>query len=107
MFFLQFLLDDRRIRIWIRKAQNHMDPTDPGPQHWFLNWIHKNDLAHLDLSAKEDGILVHLRDMRREVEVVSIPLTNGSGSRCGSGSCYFRNSPSRRQQKPKLLLFTF
>ncbi len=25
----------------------------------FPNWVHKNDLAHLDLSAKEDGILVH------------------------------------------------
>jgi hypothetical protein len=38
-----------------------MDPTDPDqdPQHWFLNWIQKNDLSHLDLSAKEDGILVH------------------------------------------------
>jgi hypothetical protein len=57
MFFSLFLLGDRRIQI--REAQKHMDPTDQGPQHWFLNWIHKNDLAHLDLSAKEDGILVH------------------------------------------------
>jgi hypothetical protein len=32
MFFLLFLLDDRRIRI--REAQKHMDPTDPDPQHW-------------------------------------------------------------------------
>jgi hypothetical protein len=38
MFFLQFLLDDRRIRsrsrfsdCWIRMAQKHMDPTDPDP----------------------------------------------------------------------------
>ncbi len=59
MFFLLFLLDDRRIQIWIREAQKHMDPTDPDPQYWFLNWIQKNDLAHLDLSAKEDGVLVH------------------------------------------------
>ncbi len=31
----------------------------------------------------------------------SRPLTNGSGfgSGCGSGSCYFRHSPSRCQQK--------
>ncbi len=47
MFFLLFLLDDRGIRIrisdyWIRmrirEAQKHMDPTDwdgdPDPQHW-------------------------------------------------------------------------
>ncbi len=42
MFFLLFLLDDRRIRIrihisdqWIRirEAQKHMDPTDQDPQH--------------------------------------------------------------------------
>jgi hypothetical protein len=32
MFFLLFLLDDRRIRI--REAQKHSDPTDPDPQHW-------------------------------------------------------------------------
>jgi hypothetical protein len=57
MFFLQFLLDVRRIRIW--EAQKHMDPTDQDTQHWFLNWIHKSDFAHLDLSAKEDGVLVH------------------------------------------------
>ncbi len=31
MFFLQFLLYDRRIRI--REAQKNMDPTDPDPQH--------------------------------------------------------------------------
>jgi hypothetical protein len=47
MFFLLFLLDDRRIWIsisdlWIRirVAQKHMDPTDPDfdpdPQHWFV-----------------------------------------------------------------------
>jgi|688.fasta_scaffold2454835_1 hypothetical protein len=45
MFFLLFLLDDRRIRIlisdkwiWIRDAQKNMDPSDPDvdmdPQHW-------------------------------------------------------------------------
>ncbi len=34
----------------------------------------------------------------------SIPLTNGSG--CGFGSCYFRQWPSRRQQK-FFLLITF
>jgi hypothetical protein len=28
MFFLLFLLDDRR------KVQRHMDPTDPDAQHW-------------------------------------------------------------------------
>jgi hypothetical protein len=35
MFFLLFLLDDRRIRIRIQEAQKHMDPTDPDadPQH--------------------------------------------------------------------------
>jgi hypothetical protein len=42
MFFLLFLLDDRRIRIrisdlWIRiriqEAQKHVDPSDPDPQH--------------------------------------------------------------------------
>ncbi len=31
MFFLLFLLDNRRIRIRIREAQKHMDPTDPDP----------------------------------------------------------------------------
>jgi hypothetical protein len=30
MFFLLFLLDDRRIQI--REVQKHMDPTDPDPQ---------------------------------------------------------------------------
>jgi hypothetical protein len=36
MFFLLFLLDDRRIRI--REAQNHMDPDpDSDPQHWLAN----------------------------------------------------------------------
>jgi hypothetical protein len=34
MFFLLFLLDEKRIRIL--EAQKHMDPTDPDPQHWFL-----------------------------------------------------------------------
>jgi hypothetical protein len=34
MFFILFLIDDIRIRI--REAQKHMDPTDPDPQHWFL-----------------------------------------------------------------------
>jgi hypothetical protein len=33
MFFLFFLLDDRRIR----EAQ-HVDPMDPGPQH-YLSFI--------------------------------------------------------------------
>jgi hypothetical protein len=36
MFFLLFLLNDRRIRI--QEAQNHVDPvdpdSDPDPQHW-------------------------------------------------------------------------
>ncbi len=48
MFFLLFLLDDRRIRIririsdywiWIRETKKHMDPkdpdSDPDPQHCF------------------------------------------------------------------------
>ncbi len=43
MFFLLFLLDDRRIRIHtsdlyirirIQEPNKHMDPTDPDPQHW-------------------------------------------------------------------------
>jgi hypothetical protein len=36
MFFLLFLLDDRRIRIQMRipDAQKHMDPTDPNPKHY-------------------------------------------------------------------------
>jgi hypothetical protein len=34
MFFLLFLLDDRRIRI--REAQKPMDPLDPDPQRWNL-----------------------------------------------------------------------
>jgi hypothetical protein len=46
MFFILFMLDERRIRIWIRisdlwiqiqiqEAQKHMAPTDPDsdPQH--------------------------------------------------------------------------
>jgi hypothetical protein len=48
MFFLIFLLDDRRIRIRISEyciriririwtARKHMDPTDPDPQHWFVS----------------------------------------------------------------------
>jgi hypothetical protein len=48
MLFLLFLLDDRRIRIhifdkWIRmrirEAQKHMDPTDPDPQHCYHSTI--------------------------------------------------------------------
>ncbi len=39
-FFLLFLLADRRIRIWIREAQKHVDlvdpDSDPDPEHWFL-----------------------------------------------------------------------
>jgi hypothetical protein len=48
VFFLQFLLDDRRIRIRIHmiisltdgsgcgsgRSQKHMDPPDPDPQQW-------------------------------------------------------------------------
>jgi hypothetical protein len=41
MFFLLFLLADRRIQIrisdkwiWIREVRKHVDPTDPDPQHW-------------------------------------------------------------------------
>jgi hypothetical protein len=43
MFFLPFLLDNRRIRIWIHisdqwirilEAQKHMDSTDPDPLLW-------------------------------------------------------------------------
>ncbi len=38
MFFLLFLLDDKRIRI--REAQKHKNLTDldsdPDPQHWFV-----------------------------------------------------------------------
>ncbi len=45
------------------------------------------------------GILVWIRIRIRG----STPLTNGSGSgcgsRCGSGSCYFRHWPSGRQHK--------
>jgi hypothetical protein len=33
MFFLLFLLDDRRIRI--QEAQKH---SDPDPQHWFFHY---------------------------------------------------------------------
>jgi hypothetical protein len=44
MFFLPFLLDDRRIRIQIRihEAQKHVEPedsdpdSDPDPQHCFF-----------------------------------------------------------------------
>jgi hypothetical protein len=38
MFFLLFLLVDRRVRIRIQEAQKHMDPTDPDPQHCFLHF---------------------------------------------------------------------
>jgi hypothetical protein len=31
MFFLLFLLEDKRIRIRIQEAQKHTDPTDPDP----------------------------------------------------------------------------
>ncbi len=37
MFFLLFLLDDRRIRI--REAPKHMDPTDPDPQHCLVQTV--------------------------------------------------------------------
>ncbi len=35
VFFLLFLLNDRRIRI--QEAQKHVDPVDPDPdpQHWY------------------------------------------------------------------------
>ncbi len=49
MFFLQFLLYDRRIRIRIHISllmdpdadpgdPKHIDPTDPDPQHCFEDW---------------------------------------------------------------------
>jgi hypothetical protein len=39
MFFLLFLLDDRRIRsrIQIREAQKNMDPTDLDPDSYYAN----------------------------------------------------------------------
>jgi hypothetical protein len=61
MFFLLFLLDDRRI--WI------LDPGGPKTYGSYgsgsgsatlVSILHPQILyAHLDLSAKEDGILVH------------------------------------------------
>ncbi len=45
------------------------------------------------------GILVRNRIRIRG----SMPLTNGSGSGFGSGSCYFRHWPSRCQQKTNFL----
>jgi hypothetical protein len=33
MFVLLFYLSNKRIRIRIREAQKHMDPTDPDQQH--------------------------------------------------------------------------
>ncbi len=33
MFFLLFFFGERRIRIRIREAKKHMDPTYPDPQH--------------------------------------------------------------------------
>jgi hypothetical protein len=53
MFFIIFLLDDRRIRIrisdlwiqWIRirEVHKHNDPTDPDQQHCLLNWERRSN----------------------------------------------------------------
>ncbi len=37
----------------------------------------------------------------------TIPLTNGSGSRCGSRSCYFHHWPSRGRQKTNFFIKFF
>jgi hypothetical protein len=66
MFFLLFLLDDKRIRI--REAQKHMDPTDPDPdlQHWKvgtdLSGIQNNYSARdpIPLSSQAKSCRTHL-----------------------------------------------
>jgi hypothetical protein len=64
-----FLLNDRRI--WILEAQKHIDPTDPDPEHWFLNWIHKLFICRPTWTSppKRTESSCMQRDMRREVEV--------------------------------------
>jgi hypothetical protein len=52
MFFLLFLLNDRRIPIRIRETQKHMDPTDPDSdldtQHWKVRYV-IHSIRHLQL----------------------------------------------------------
>jgi hypothetical protein len=49
MFFLPFLLNDRRIRIRIQEARKHVDPVDPDPdpQHCSFIYIFFNFLLLL------------------------------------------------------------
>jgi hypothetical protein len=58
-FFLLFLLDDRRTRIRIQKAQKHTDPsTDPDPQHCsqaFTRFVYKGMLPALSKPAAGGG----------------------------------------------------
>ncbi len=56
---------------------------------------------------KREKIICYLKAVFRIHDILvwirigeSMPLTYGSG--CGSGSCYFRHWPSRRQQKTNL-----
>ncbi len=54
------------------------------------------------LYCKEFRAVLRIHDIFVWIQIHirgSMPLTNGSGSGCGSGSCYFYHWPSRRQQK--------
>ncbi len=71
MFFLLFLLDDRRIRIqirtrirnsdqWIRmrirEAQKHMDPADPDLQHCLVDLAGKLLVRDGNTACLQEGL---------------------------------------------------
>jgi hypothetical protein len=58
-------------------------------------------LGYSSCSVRIHDILVRIRISG------SVPMTNGSGSRSNSESCYFLQLPSSRQQKFKFFLSLF
>ncbi len=91
-------------------TQNSPHPWDSGrlsdwEQRWRSSgrsWLTEKCLTNKNIAVfRIHDILVWIRIRIRG----SMPLTDGSGFRFGSGSCYFRHWLSRRQQKSNLKNF--
>jgi hypothetical protein len=59
MFFLLFLLDDRRIRI--REVQKHMDPTDP--EHCVYVWLQGKKGKHFSWQKTQKNAAGQINDL--------------------------------------------
>ncbi len=70
-------------------------PTVPVPQHWWVALLRIHDIL--------GWIRIWIRG--------SMPLTNGSGCGCWSGSCHFRHWPSeganKKTKKKKIFAYYF